>query len=64
MPESYQERIALPSMQPHRAEQVIRMARAKQVKCMRLAEDAITARGSDDINPSRLSRPLVVHPAP
>lgn len=64
MPDPYQERIALPSMAPHRAEQLVRMARAKQVKCMRLAEDAIAARGSDDINPSRLSRHLVVHPAP
>ncbi len=60
MPEPYQERIALPSMQPHHVEQVVRMARARQVKAMRLAEKAMDERGTDDLNPSLMARPLVV----
>ncbi len=59
MPEPYQERIALPSMQPHHVEQVVRMARARQVKLMRRAEKKMDQRGTDDINPSLLARPLV-----
>jgi len=38
---TYQECIALPSMQPHYAEQVIKMARARQVNLMRQAENNI-----------------------
>ena len=60
MTEPYQERIALPSMQPHHVEQIGRMARARQVEAMRLAEMTMDDRGTDDLNPSLLDRPLVV----
>ena len=60
MPDPYQERIAVPSMQPHHVEQVVRMVRARQVKAMRLAEVTMDERGTDEINPSLLARPLVV----
>jgi hypothetical protein len=37
----HQERLAVSIMQPHRVEQIVRMARARQRKLMRRAEDAI-----------------------
>lgn len=54
---TYQERIAVRSMQPHHVEQVVRMARARQVKEMRLAEKAMDEGGTDELNPS-IAKPL------
>jgi len=58
MTEPYQERIAVRSMQPRHVEQVVRFARARQVRAMRQAEKAMDERGTDEINPSLLPEPL------
>jgi hypothetical protein len=41
MTEPYHERIALRTMQQHYVEQIVKVARARQVKLMGIAENAI-----------------------